>query len=100
MVVVQDRVFARSWGFAERSWFHSFSQGAEGAIQAGNSIVVVKGIQPDDLEALTTSINRAYLDKYDTGGNNSFYAKGIIEPEHIKFTMEFIPVDGIRAPTV
>ncbi|PTT02295.1 DUF2255 domain-containing protein [Pedobacter sp. HMWF019] len=95
MVVVQDRVFARSWGFAERSWFHSFSQGAEGAILAGASIVAVRGVLPEDLKELTNSINQAYLDKYDTGGDNSFYAKGIIEPEHIKFTMEFIPLNQL-----
>lgn len=95
MVVVQGRIFARSWGFAEKSWYNTFLQGENGEIQAGASIVAVKGVVPEDLEKLTPGINQAYLDKYDTSAHNSFYAKGIIEPEHIKFTMEFIPLNQL-----
>ena len=91
MVTVQGRIFARSWGFSERSWYHIFLSGEEGAIKCGETIVPVKGIVPEDLEAITPEINQAYLAQYDTGGDNSFYAKGIIEPEHIKYTMEFVP---------
>lgn len=92
MVTVRGRIFARSWGFSEKSWYHTFLSGAEGAIKCGEEIVPVKGIVPDDIDLLTPEINQAYLTQYDTGGDNSFYAKGIIEPEHIKYTMEFVPV--------
>eukprot|EP01133_Synstelium_polycarpum_P017582 gene17582-20978_t len=92
MVTLQNRIFARSWGLAEKSWYHSLKEGEQGAIQYGTNVVLVKGIIPHDLDAITPLINAAYLLKYDTGGDNSYYAHGITEPQHIKHTMEFIPL--------
>ena len=89
MVTVDNRIFARSWGFAERSWYNTFLNDSNGEIKCGDQIFKIKAEIPKDLDALNEKISRAYLDKYDSG-YNSFYAKGITEQSHVDKTMEFI----------
>lgn len=89
MVVVQDRIFARSWGLAESSWYNTFLKDSTGQIQCGETIYGIKAIIPDDIRQFTDGINQAYLEKYNTG-DNIRYAKGIIEDLHVARTMEFI----------
>lgn len=89
MVVVDDRIFARSWGFAERSWYNSFLEDSTGEIKCGDSVFAIKGIIPIDRDNLTQKINTAYLTKYNTGKNIE-YSQGIVEQKHAEKTMEFI----------
>lgn len=91
MVVVNKRVFARSWGLAEKSWFNTFLKNDTGAIKCGELVIPVLGRIPDDRPQLDELINKAYLDKYDYG-RNSYYAQGIIKPAHMERTMEFLPL--------
>lgn len=89
MVTVDNRIFARSWGFAERSWYNTFLKDEEGQIQCGTNISNIKARVPEDLDEINEKISKAYLDKYDSG-ENSYYAKGIIEEKHAQKTMELI----------
>ncbi len=89
MVVVRDRIFARSWGLAERSWYTTFLGCSEGQIKCGDTIYVINAVVPRDLNLLTDEINQAYLAKYNSG-RNSQYAIGIIEEKHVEKTMELI----------
>ncbi len=89
MVTVENRIFARSWGFAEKSWYNTFLKDNLGEIKCGETIYAIEARIPEDLSELEQEINQAYLDKYDSG-ENSFYAKGIIEEKHVAKTMEFI----------
>lgn len=89
MVVVENRIFARSWGLAEKSWYNTFLENSEGQIECGNTIYYIKALIPDDLDQITDEINKAYLEKYNSGVNSK-YAIGIIEEKHIGKTMEFI----------
>jgi hypothetical protein len=89
MVVVQNRIFARSWGLAEKSWYNSFIKNPIGEIQCGDSQFTINGLVPQDKEELADAINEAYLTKYNTG-HNIKYAKGIVTEKHIEKTMEFI----------
>ncbi len=91
MVVVEDRIFARSWGFAEKSWYNTFSKDPQGQIKCGDDIFPVTATIPDDIESITEKINLAYLSKYNKG-HNIKYARGIIKEEHVQKTMEFILV--------
>lgn len=89
MVVVQNRIFARSWGLAERSWYNSFLENSLGEIQCGEMIYPIKALIPEDINNLTEEINQAYLTKYNSS-HNSPYSQGIIQEKHIAKTMEFI----------
>ncbi|MDR3025579.1 DUF2255 family protein [Chryseobacterium sp.] len=92
MIVVQDRVFARSWGLAERSWFTAFLENSAGEIQCGEVTYPVYAVIPEDLNELTEEINKAYLTKYNTG-HNIPYSQGIIHEKHVVRTIEFIILD-------
>ncbi|MBP2617535.1 DUF2255 family protein [Chryseobacterium jejuense] len=89
MVVTQNRIFARSWGLAEKSWYNTFLECSEGQIKCGNTIYNINAIIPEDLNQLTDDINQTYLTKYNSEHNRK-YAIGIIEDQHIVKTMEFI----------
>lgn len=90
MVVVEDRIFARSWGLAPKSWYNTFLAHPFGQIKCGDQIWAVQARPLTDDPAMTQKINQAYLDKYDTDPHNAFYAKGIISPQHAQQTMELI----------
>jgi hypothetical protein len=89
MVVVQDRIFARSWGLAEKSWYNSFLKNPIGEIKCGNTIFRINGLVPNDKDELADAINTAYLTKYNTEENIP-YSKGITTQKHIDKTMEII----------
>lgn len=89
MVVVDKRIFARSWGLAERSWYNTFLNNPSGEIQCGDAVYRITAKVPDDLHHLTEPINQAYLNKYNEG-RNAPYAQGIIQPQHAARTMEFV----------
>lgn len=89
IVTVRDRIFARSWGIAERSWYNTFLKDPAGKIKCGNHIYTIKAIIPDDIDQLTEEINQAYLAKYNSEHNRQ-YAIGIIKDKHVEKTMEFI----------
>ncbi|MDR4954229.1 DUF2255 family protein [Chryseobacterium sp. ES2] len=89
MVVVQNRIFARSWGLAERSWYNIFLENSAGEIQCGETIYHVKALVPEDINDLTEEINQAYLTKYNSD-HNIPYSQGIIQEKHVAKTMEFI----------
>lgn len=89
MVTIDNRVFARSWGLAERSWYNTFLDNNTGEILCGEKIIQVQALIPSDIDQLNHRISEAYLKKYDSG-QNSFYAHGIIKDQHVEKTMEFI----------
>lgn len=88
MVVVQNRIFARSWGFAEKSWYHTFFRDDQGALKVDEDIVPMHALIPDDLSTITEEINHAYLTKYDYG-QSSYYARKMVMKDHVEKTMEF-----------
>lgn len=92
MVVVEDRIFARSWGFAERSWYNTFLQNPNGQIKCGDAVFAIKAVVPKDNDVMTEKINNAYLTKYNTE-HRIEYARGIIKEKHVEKTMEFIIVE-------
>ncbi|MBV8326793.1 DUF2255 family protein [Chryseobacterium sp.] len=92
MVVVHDRIFARSWGLAEKSWYNCFLENPQGQISCDGNIYDIEAIIPSDIHDLTDEINDAYLTKYNSD-HNIRYSKAIIRKEHISRTMEIIIKD-------
>lgn len=92
MVVVEDRIFGRSYNLSERSWYTALSKGETGDIKCGKEIIPVKGSKPADIKIITEAINRAYGKKYLVKAYNKKWVDGLAEPERVARTMEFIPV--------
>ena len=70
-VVVEGRVFVRSWSLKPRSWWRTFLEQPRGIVQAGGRTIAVRAVQTRS-ERLKEAIDRAYLDKYHTPGSVKF----------------------------
>ena len=66
-VVVDGRVFIRSWGLERRSWYHAFRENPMGRIQAAGREFRVKAIT-EVSERTKAAVDAAYAAKYDTPG--------------------------------
>jgi hypothetical protein len=66
-VVVDDRVFIRSWGLERRSWYQAFLEEPTGRIQAAGREFPVRAIT-EASERTKAAVDRAYAEKYDTPG--------------------------------
>lgn len=91
MVVVDGRIFGRSYQLAERSWYTALLNGDTGDIKCLKEIVAIKGSKPADLDKITAAINKAYEKKYLVKAYNKKWVDGLAEPERVARTMEFIP---------
>lgn len=92
MVVVNDRIFGRSYYGAERSWYTALLNGHNGEIKCVKGLIPVKGVKPADSSTISKSINKAYEKKYLVKAYNKKWVDGLCEPERVARTMEFIPV--------
>ena len=91
MVVVNGRVFARSWNKSERSWFTAFQSDGTGAIQYGDKTLQVKGKKLNVDDPIHSSISKAYIKKYNQPENLK-YSEGISRPDYFDHTIEFFPI--------
>src|SRR5437870_4088258 len=64
-VVVNGRVFARSWTLKAGGWYRTFLDDPRGAIQIGERVIRVRAI-PVRGERLRDAIERGYAEKYPT----------------------------------
>ena len=70
-VVVEGRVFVRSWSLKPRSWWRTFLEEPHGTIQIAGRTMPVRAAHTRS-ERLKSAIDRAYLKKYGTGGQIRF----------------------------
>lgn len=89
VVAIGNRLFARSWGLSERSWYSTFLDGAHGFLECEGLRADVTGRVPPDLQEISPLIDAEYLRKYDRG-ENSTYARGILGQAHVQRTLEFV----------
>ncbi|RAJ28144.1 DUF2255 family protein [Pedobacter cryoconitis] len=90
MVSVGHRIFARSWGMSNKSWFTEFIAQGVGQLKLGEHVIDVRGQQLKDDE-MNSLIDHAYQDKYIQKENEP-YVNEITELKYHNFTMEFFPV--------
>lgn len=90
MVAVGQRIFARSWGMSNKSWFTEFVEQGVGQLKFGEHIIDVQGQQLRD-EEMNRLIDQAYKDKYIQKENEP-YVNEITELKYHNFTMEFIAI--------
>ena len=94
MVVVEGRVFVRSWSLKPRSWWRTFLEDPEGAVTVAGREHRVRAVQTRS-ERLKDAIDRAYLEKYDTPGSVRF-ARDLGRKRSRDTTTELVPIP--RAP--
>jgi hypothetical protein len=90
VVVVNSRVFARSWSDKPTGWFRAFLEEPLGVIQApgGREIRVrAKKVRGD---RLLDAIDDAYAEKYNTPASLK-WVRGFRQPRRRATTMEFVP---------
>ena len=88
-VVVEGRVFVRSWSLKPRSWYRTFLQEPRGAIKVGSRAISVRAIRIRS-DRLKDAVSRAYLAKYDTPGSIK-YARDLGRAKSRDTTTELVP---------
>jgi hypothetical protein len=62
-VVVDGRIYARSWSLSAGGWYRTLVAEKEGLLQVGRHTAPFRGVQARG-EALKSAVDRAYLAKY------------------------------------
>ena len=70
-VVVENRVFVRSWGLKERGWYRAFLEEPVGAIELDGKEIPVRAIFTRS-ERLKKLVDHAYAEKFNTPGSRHF----------------------------
>ncbi len=89
-VVVEERVFVRSWSLKPRSWWRTFLEEPRGIIQVGKRKISVRAVQTRS-ERLKDAVSRAYLKKFSTPGWLKF-ARDLGRARSRATTTELVPL--------
>ncbi len=88
-VVVEGRVFVRSWSLKPRSWYRTFLEEPRGVIEVSGREIPVRAVRTRS-ERLKDTIDRAYLEKYHTPGALKF-ARDLGRAKSRGTTTELVP---------
>src|SRR6266571_8796099 len=88
-VVVEGRVFVRSWSLKPRSWYRTFLEEPRGTIQVAGREIPVRAVQTRS-ERLKDAVDRAYLEKYKSPGAIE-YARDLGRSKSRATTTELVP---------
>lgn len=89
-VVVENRVFVRSWSIKPRSWYRTFLEEPRGMIQVSRREIPVRAVHTRS-ERLKRAVSRAYLEKYTTPGSIK-YARDMGRAKSRATTTELVPL--------
>lgn len=89
VVVVEGRVFARSWNDKPTGWYRAFRGEPRGTLQFGDREVEVRA---DTVRSarLRDAVTAAFAEKYNTKASQK-WVRGFAEPQRVANTLEFIP---------
>jgi hypothetical protein len=88
-VVVEGRVFVRSWTLKPGGWYHALLEDPRGTLQVGDREVRVRGVRVRS-ERLRDAVEAAYAAKYATPASKK-YVKGFRTARRRDATIEFVP---------
>jgi len=88
-VVVEGRVFVRSYSLKPRSWYRIFLEEPRGVIEVNGRKIPVRAVFTRS-ERLKTAVDRAYREKYNTPGSLHF-VRGFKQKKRRETTTELIP---------
>ena len=89
VVVVEDRVFARSWSDKPTGWFQAFRKQRSGMVQVGDLEVSVRGKSVRSAR-IRDAVTAAFGEKYPTKSSQK-WVDGFAEPARVANTIEFVP---------
>jgi hypothetical protein len=89
VVVVDDRVFARSWNDKATGWFQAFRTEPRGTVQVDKLELPVRGKVVRSAR-LRDAVTVAFGEKYPTKGSRK-WVEGFADPARVANTIEFIP---------
>ncbi len=89
VVVVEGRVFARSWSDKPTGWYRAFRREPSGSISVGKKEIAVRASVVRS-ERLRRAVSEAYAGKYDTKASKK-WVTGFAEPAREANTLEFVP---------
>jgi hypothetical protein len=89
-VVVEGRVFVRSWSLKPGGWHRTFLKEPSGVIEIAGREIPVRAVQTRS-KPLKDAVSRAYLEKYNTPGSIK-YAKDLGRAKSRATTTELLPL--------
>lgn len=89
VVVVEGRVFARSWNDKPTGWFRAFKKQPGGTIQAGALEIPVRAKAVRSAR-LRDAVTAAFGEKYTTKASRK-WVEGFADPARVRATLEFVP---------
>lgn len=89
VVVVEGRIFARSWNDKPTGWFRAFKKQPRGTIQIGDLEIPVQGRVPRSAR-IRDAVTEAFGEKYNTKASQK-WVDGFAEPVRVATTLEFVP---------
>ena len=89
VVVVEGRVFVRSWNDKPTGWYRAFQAEPLGSIRLADREIPVRARRPR-AERLRDAATRAYAEKYTTKGSQK-WVRGFAEPDRVAATLELVP---------
>lgn len=92
-VVVEGRVFVRSWSLKPRSWYRTFLEEPRGVIQVGEAEIAIRAVHTRS-ERLKDAVDRGYREKYNTPGSVQ-YVRDLCRKKSRDTTMELVPLAEI-----
>ena len=88
VVVVNNRVFVRSWNDKPTGWFRAFKTQPRGTIQIGDLEVSVRARLTRSAR-IRDAVTEAFGEKYNTKASLK-WVQGFAEPSRLLTTLEFI----------
>jgi hypothetical protein len=89
-VVVENRVFVRSWSLRPRSWYRTFLEEPVGVIEVDGREIPVRAVFTRS-ERLKTLVDRAYAEKYNTPGSRHYVQGFARSKKRRDTTTELLP---------
>ena len=90
VVVVEGRVFIRSWSMKPRSWWRTFQEDPYGSMFVGEQEFPIRAVQTRS-ERLKDLVSAAYKEKYNTPGSVQ-YVKDMSRKQSRDTTTELVPL--------
>ncbi|MFL5386935.1 MAG: DUF2255 family protein [Longimicrobiaceae bacterium] len=89
VVVVEGRVFVRSWNDEPTGWYRAFRRQPLGTVSVAEQELPVRAL-PVRSQRLRHAVTEAYASKYDTKASEK-WVRGFAEPRREATTLELVP---------